>query len=169
MIDKFCNWFEGEFNNQRQAFENPTRFAMIEVIHERIDEHKFSIKQQYMVDRVPYRQAIIEVVHLDERNLILKNYRDDLTPLAGCDIMVSYSPENDEFVGGSQGNDCIIPWQDHGVMVNTYLSTQFILSENLYRVVDKGFSSETGKQLWGSQYGMFEFRKQYPDQFKTPV
>ena len=168
MIDKFCNWFEGEFNNQRQAFENPTRFAMIEVIHEKIDEHKFSIRQQYMVDHVPYRQAIIEVVHLDEQNLILKNYRDDLTPVAGCDIMVSYSPENDEFVGGSQGNDCIVPWQDHGVMVNTYLSTQFILSENLYRVVDKGYSAETGKQIWGSEFGMFQFIKQSPDQFKTP-
>ena len=168
MIDKFCNWFEGEFNNQRQAFENPTRFAMIEVIHEKIDEHKFSIKQQYMVDRVPYRQAIIEVVHLDELNLILKNYRDDLTPIPGCDIMVSYSPENDEFIGGSQGNDCIVPWQDHGVMVNTYLSTQFILSENLYKVIDKGYSSETGKQLWGSEFGMFQFIKQSPDQFKTP-
>ena len=57
MIDKFCNWFEGEFNNQRQAFENPTRFAMIEVFHEKLDEHKFSIRQQYMVDRVKLARA----------------------------------------------------------------------------------------------------------------
>ena len=168
MIDKFCDWFEGEFNNQRQAFENPTRFAMIEVFHEKIGDNKFSIKQQYMVDRIPYRQAVIEVVQLDELNLVLRNYRDDLTPVPGCDILVKYSPENYEFTGGSQGNDCKVPWQENGQILETYLSTQFILSENNYKVIDKGYNNE-GVRIWGSEHGLFEFKKQSPDQFKVPL
>ncbi len=163
MIDKFYEWFEGEFNNQRQAFENPTRFAMIEVIHERIEENKFSIRQQYMVDLIPYRQSIIEAVQIDDLNLVLKNYRPDLTPVPGCDIILSYT--NNEFVGGVAGNDCIVDWSGQ----QTYLSTQCILSQDIYRVVDKGISVETGKQIWGSEHGFFEFRKQYPDQLKPPL
>jgi CpeT protein len=167
MIDKFCNWFEGEYNNQRQAFENPTRFAMIEIFHEKIGELSFSITQQYMVDKVPYRKAIIEVIQLDELNLILKNYREDLTPLPGCDIMVSYSPENDEFVGGIQGTECIVPWSQNGQIIQTYLSTQFILSELSYKVQDKGYDNQ-GNRVWGSEHGFFNFIKQSSNQFKLP-
>jgi hypothetical protein len=169
MIDKFCTMFEGEFNNQRQAFQNPTRFAMIEVIHERIEENKFSIRQQYMVDHQPYRSSIIEVVQIDDFNLVLKNYRsEDLQYQPGCDIMAQYRPEPDEFFGGSMGNGCMVPWREGDQFIETYLSTQFILTLDLYQVVDRGISSE-GRQVWGSEHGFFEFRKQYPDQFKTPL
>ena len=160
MIDKFCEWFEGEWNNQQQAFSNPTRFAMIEVFHEKIENNKFSIMQQYMIDKNPYRQAIVEVVQLDDYTILLKNYREDLTPLTGCDIIVKYSSKNEEFVGSNMTNDCIIPRMHNGVIVETFLSTQFVLQEKTYKVMDKGISMESGKQIWGSEYGMFEFTKQ---------
>jgi CpeT protein len=165
MIDKFCEWFEGEWNNQAQAFSNPTRFAMIEVIHEKISENSFSVKQAYMVDHIPYRQSIIEVVQLDELNLILKNYREDLTPLPGCDIIITYSEMNNEFVGGVVGNSCMVPHEQE----MTYLSTQCILSNGLYRVQDKGLSVVTGKQVWGSDFGFFEFKKVYKGLDKSPA
>ena len=165
IVEKFCEWFEGEWNNQRQAFENPTRFAMIEVIHEKIGESSFSIKQQYMIDQVPYRQSVIEVVQLDELNLILKNYREDLTEVPGCDIILTYSPESSEFSGGIVGNSCNVFWNGF----ETFLSSQCILSEGLYRVVDKGMSVETGKQIWGSEHGFFEFRKVYKGIDKSPA
>jgi CpeT protein len=163
MINKFCEWFEGEFNNQRQAFENPTRFAMIELFHERIEETKFHVRQQYMVDHIPYRESIIQVVELDEQTLILKNSRKDLTELLTCDIMLTYS--NNEFAGGSVGNECMVDWNGK----QTYLTTQCILSEGIYRVVDKGISLDDNTQIWGSENGFFEFRKQSPDQFKVPL
>ena len=39
MIDKFCDWFEGEFDNWTQAAANPTKWAHIIVKHEKIDEY----------------------------------------------------------------------------------------------------------------------------------
>jgi CpeT protein len=165
IVEKFCQWFEGEWNNQRQAFANPTRFAMIELIHEKIGDASFSVKQQYMVDHNAYRQSIIEVVQLDDSNIILKNYREDLTPVPGCDILISYSEQSSEFSGGVVGNSCLVPWQQE----MTYLSTQCILSDGLYRVVDKGLSVETGQQIWGSDYGFFEFRKVYKGLDKSPA
>ena len=39
MIDKFCDWFEGEFDNWTQAASNPTKWAHIIVKHEKIDEY----------------------------------------------------------------------------------------------------------------------------------
>ena len=37
-IDKFCEWFEGEFDNWTQAASNPTEWAHIYVKHERIED-----------------------------------------------------------------------------------------------------------------------------------
>ena len=33
-IDKFCEWFEGEFDNWTQAASNPTEWAHVYVKHE---------------------------------------------------------------------------------------------------------------------------------------
>ena len=39
MIDKFCEWFEGEFDNWTQAASNPTKWAHIIVKHEKLDDY----------------------------------------------------------------------------------------------------------------------------------
>ena len=31
MIDKFCDWFEGEFDNWTQAASNPTKLSLIHI------------------------------------------------------------------------------------------------------------------------------------------
>ena len=67
MIDKFCEYFEGEFNNQKQAFENPIRFAMIELIHEKIGENLYRCTQQYMVDKQAYRKSVIKIAEKDSK------------------------------------------------------------------------------------------------------
>ena len=55
MIDKFCDWFEGEFDNWTQAASNPTKWAHIIVKHEKIDEYKYHTSSRYSYMDKPYR------------------------------------------------------------------------------------------------------------------
>ena len=46
-LDLFCDWFEGKFDNWGQASSNPTKWAHIFVVHERLEErnlNKFKIQ-----------------------------------------------------------------------------------------------------------------------------
>ena len=40
-LEKFCNWFEGEFDNWTQAASNPTKWAHIVVAHKKIGDTTF--------------------------------------------------------------------------------------------------------------------------------
>jgi CpeT protein len=155
MIEEFCKYFEGYFNNQRQAFANPREFALIEICHDQIGDSKFRISQKYNIDPEPYRKTIVEVIEQDENHLVLKNFKDDqdLTPLPGCDIIFEY--RDGEFFGKNICKECIVP---RGIKT-TYLMTESILSDNYYKVIDQGFDIETDEQIWGSFNGFFEFDK----------
>lgn len=154
MIEEFCRYFEGYFNNQYQAFANPREFALIELEHHQISDTKFRVSQKYNIDLDPYRKTIIEVIQEDD-HLLLKNYKDDenLTPIPGCDVIMKY--KDGKFYGKNSCKDCIVPW---GVKT-TYLMTESILSENLYEVIDQGFDVESDEQIWGSFNGFFRFDK----------
>jgi hypothetical protein len=154
MIEEFCKYFEGYFNNQAQAFANPSQFALIEIEHHQISNNKFTVSQKYNTDPNPYRKTIIEVIE-EENYLLLKNYKDseELTHLPGCDIIMEY--REGKFFGKNSCKDCIVPW---GIKT-TYLMTESILSENLYQVIDKGFDVENDEQIWGSFNGPFRFDK----------
>ena len=49
MIDKFCDWFEGEFDNWTQAASNPTKWAHIIVKHEKISEYKYHTSSRSVI------------------------------------------------------------------------------------------------------------------------
>ena len=68
MKQKFFEYFEGYFNNQRQAFNYPTKFAMIELTHLRLDENRFKVSQKYVTDPETYRKTIIEIISGDLQN-----------------------------------------------------------------------------------------------------
>ena len=153
MIEEFSRYFEGTFNNCMQAMSHPTKFAMIELIHKKLDGNRFHCIQQYYVDKVPYRNTIIEVVQNDS-HLILKNYKDEgLTYLTGCDIIME--KQGSEFIGKNLCNECFVKWQDK----QTRLQTTSILGNNYYKVIDQGYNLNNDEQIWGSYNGPFEFVK----------
>jgi CpeT protein len=154
MIEKFCKYFEGYFNNQKQAFSNPSSFALIELEHFQLSSNKFRIIQKYNIDPTPYRKNIIEIFEEND-HLLIKNYKDneELTYLSGCDIIMEY--KDNKFFGKNTCKDCIVNWQEK----STYLITESILTENLYEVVDRGFDTTTDEQIWGSFFGSFQFNK----------
>ena len=152
---KFISYFEGYFDNQRQAFHMPREFALIEVNHKKLSASKFTVTQKYVIDENPYRNSIVEVTQEDQK-IVLKSYKKEGKKhilLKGCDIEFTYDSEKDEFKGRNNCNMCFV--QKNGK--NSYLMTQAILGNNYYHVIDRGLDPETNDQIWGSFHGMFQF------------
>ena len=154
MKEKFFEYFEGYFNNQKQAFNQPREFAMIELTHTKLNENRFSVSQKYVMDPEPYRKTIIEVIERDGK-ILIKNYKHDENQeyLPGCDVTFEY--RDGEFYGKNTCNECYV---QRGIK-NTYLITESILSNGHYNVIDKGYDIDTHEQLWGSYHGYFQFDK----------
>ena len=47
MIDEFCDWFEGEYDNWQQASSWPSWFAYILLEHKRTGPYTFHCEQKY--------------------------------------------------------------------------------------------------------------------------
>lgn len=152
---KFISYFEGYFDNQKQAFYMPREFALIEVNHRKISAGKFTVSQKYVIDEYPYRESIIEVTEEDQK-IILRSYKKEGKShiyLNGCDVEFVYNGEKNEFYGRNNCNECFVEKDGR----KSYLMTEAILGNNYYHVIDRGLSPETNEQLWGSFYGMFQF------------
>ena len=168
MIDKFYEWFEGTFENKRQAFSFPAKFAMVRLIHRRVG-NLFYGEQAYNYQlHAPYRTFVLEPI-LEGDTIRIKNYvfqknlykgfhnldtlAEDLTHKKGCDSILHYKGK--AFVGGVVGCECHVTWKDK----TTYTRTECTLGSSYYHVVDKGYLLGTTEQVWGGKYGKFEFEK----------
>jgi len=151
---KFISYFEGYFNNQRQAFNMPREFAMIEINHTKLDKNTFRITQKYIKSKDPYRIAIVEISQKNGK-ILLKSYdnSEDRQYKKGCDIIFEYDERLDRFHGQNVCKKCYV--EKSGI--NSYLMTEAFLSKDRYKVVDKGYDLETHKQIWGSYNGFFDF------------
>ena len=164
MIDEFRNRIIGTFENKRQAYRNPSRFAYVRIVHSDIDGNLIYGEQAYKHSlNAPYRKFVLEPV-IDDGRLVVKNYRitgdrpmptvkDSLTYSEGCDIL--FNMVDDVFVGSSEGCDCLV--NRRGKV--TYLSSKVKLGINYMQTLDRGYDPTTKKQVWGTEYGPFEFMK----------
>mgnify|MGYP003333956097 FL=1 len=152
MLETFIEYFEGYFNNQTQAFTNPHGFAFIELTHKKVGDNIFHVKQNYLHETQPYRDAIIKVFELNDK-ILLKNYQpeEELTYMNGCDILFDW--DGTEFHGKNMCNECYI----HRGGRDTYLVTESFLGNGYYKVIDKGMDVTTNEHVWGSFNGFFEF------------
>ena len=156
MIDKFCEYFEGTFENKMQAMSYTTKYAMIELLHIPYGENKYRCIQRYYVDKNEYRNTIISVEE-QENNILVKNYKEttpgELTYLEGCDIL--FELVGDEFHGKNLCKTCYVNWSEK----QTYLQTESILGKGYYHVIDKGYDVTTDEHIWSSFNGSFQFVK----------
>jgi CpeT protein len=168
MIDEFRNRIIGTFENKRQAFRNPSRFAYVRIVHSDVDGNLIYGEQAYKHSlNAPYRKFVLEPV-MDDGRLVVKNYtikdpnepvygtsyKDSLTYREGCDIL--FNMVDDVFVGSSEGCDCLV--NRRGKI--SYFTTKAKIGPNYYHVIDRGYDPVTKKQMWGTEYGPFEFTKQ---------
>lgn len=169
MIEKFNEWFAGEFQNQQQAFGRPLFYANVKLTHMQLHNGFFYGEQIEVWKSEPYRQFVIKPV-ADGDNVIIKNYEFDkdlhvgfknldliteenLTYKLGCDNIVKF--DGTKFEGGVEGCECYVMRDDK----KTYVVNSMILGENYYDVYDKGIDVETGERIWGSAYGHYKFIK----------
>ena len=74
MIERLKELLIGTFDNRRQAYQNPTFYAHIRLIHKDIGNNLIYGEQAYTYDEDrPYRQFIIEPV-MDGELMKVKNY-----------------------------------------------------------------------------------------------
>lgn len=136
---EFIDWFEGEYNNWRQASSRPTSFAHIILKHERISDNEFHVTQRYNYDTKPYRDKIIKVVqHKDI--IVVENDQ--------CNLL--FQKQGDIYRGGTVPG-CIFK--------GTLLVSRAELSPTQYVVIDAGLDPDTKEQKWGSTNGPFVFDK----------
>ena len=136
---EFIDWFEGEYNNWKQASSRPTSFAHIILKHEKISDNEFHVTQRYNHEKTPYRDKIIKVVeHKDI--IIVENDQ--------CNLL--FQKQGDLYRGGTVPG-CIFK--------GTLLVSRAELTPTQYIVIDAGLDPETKQQKWGSTNGPFVFDK----------
>ena len=171
MIETFCKWFEGTWENKIQAFSFPSKYAMVRLIHKKVPETEsmFYGEQAYNYAlHAPYRQFLVEAT-IDNNVLRVKNYdfdkksflgfknlesiKNDLTYKQRCDTILEFDQK--AFRGSIEGCSCQVEWKNQ----ITYVKNEVFLTRNEYYVVDRGYLLGTDTQVWGGKYGPFKFNK----------
>lgn len=171
-MNQFLEYLVGEFNNKRQAFSHPTRYAYIRVLHRKISDDLIYGEQAYAFQDVrPYRQFVLKPVQDGEKIRVI-NYdiddplrfvkgknleiitEDNLILRENCDTI--FTCKDGVYYGEVEGCDCFVEWRGQ----QTYLKNKVELGLNYYNVIDQGFSVLGDFQLWGSTHGYFNFVRQ---------
>jgi hypothetical protein len=169
MIDKFLNWINGTYENKNQALSDPTRYSYVGITHCVLPNNFIYGEQKNIFADKIYRQFLIKPIQIDneifvqsyyikkEKYLGFNNLNDFLSGSfihrEKCDIVYKYL--DNKFVGDIRNCNCFV--EVNGI--ETYVKTNAVLSENYYKIYDKGFSVKTNKRVWGSVYKHFEFKK----------
>ena len=172
MVEEFKKWLLGSFNNRIQAFSYPSQYSQISLRHVLLPNGMIYGEQRYTVRKEPpYRQFVLDV-HQVEDKLLVTSYKvkdgkkhlefknieeidkDQLEMNQDCDCI--FIKKDNQYYGQIMGCKCWVYRNDK----KSFLYTASILSKDTYKVIDRGYCPDTKKQLWGSEYGMFEFKKQ---------
>ncbi len=180
---KLARWMAADFSNQQQAFENPPFYAHIRVCMrplsiEFLSGVSFYVEQAYdfMLNR-PYRCRVLRLLDGDGR-IEIENYSiqgeedfygasrdldklktltaDRLEKLDGCTFWVEWSDTSHSFKGFVEpGKGCRVIRKGQ----ETYLDSEFEISEHGMLSLDRGRHPETDEYVWGSVAGPFHFVK----------
>lgn len=169
MIEKFYQWINSTYSNKEQAQSQPSLYRHVNIIHCILPSGYIYGEQRNITRNAVYRQFIVKPFQSGEE-IIVKNYNfdkekylgfknlfnicdDTILHKLGCDTIFQFDGE--KFAGHIYGSECIVNWNGH----ETYTKNSVILKENEYYVYDKGFSTETHKQIWGSNHKHYRFKK----------
>ena len=169
MIDKFLEWINGTYENKIQSLSQPTKYKYVRLTHCVLPNNFIYVEQKNFFEDKVYRQYALRPIQIGEqifvknytiqkeRYLGFKNLNDFLTESfeykEGCDSVLNFL--GDKFVGNIQDCNCIVELPGE----KTYVKNSVILSEDTYKIYDKGYSVKTDKRVWGSAHGHFEFQK----------
>jgi len=181
-ILEFSKIISGIFSNKEQALENPKKFAHIQ-IHIRplflkiFNCYAFYSEQRYQHDKWnPYRQ-VINKLSKEKDIFILSNYKLEhrerfaggaldisllneiskykLQKSSGCSMHFKEEIPGNYFGYIEPGNKCYIK-NGKG---KTFVKSEVKLNNNSLTSEDSGHEMESGKKVWGSQFGPLVFKK----------
>lgn len=179
-LTRLTQQLSASFDNQRQAFDNPPLYGHILVRIRPLPHLKpgsLLLEQAYAItSKEPYRIRVLRAEGRADGSLIINNYairdpqrfwggiedqskrdsiqEEDLALLEGCTYLVSETEQG--FCGEVEpGCKCMVKRQG----MNSYLVSQFELSQTGMRTIDRGHNPETNKYVWGSIAGAFKFDK----------
>jgi len=190
-----ATWMAGDFSNWEQAIENPPFFAHIRVCIRPLplplsQEGIWLYSEQaydYELNR-PYRTAILQLLLSGDPQspIFIENYKikdtvayfgasrepeklrslqlADIDKLTGCKMLVKLTPQN-SFQGAVEaGKGCMVTRNGQ----ETYLASEFEISETHFSSLDRGYDPSTDERVWGSIAGAFEFKKKTQFQVNFP-
>jgi hypothetical protein len=139
---------------------NPYRSAVLQLIETRIEtstEAKAEANHgQFPIAIVNYKLKDANAYFgaaRDPQKLNTLTF-DQLDRLCGCDMRVQ--AKSDRFLGQVEsGKKCAVFRNGK----NTYLASEFEVTEHTYSSLDRGNDPETDERVWGSIAGAFEFSK----------
>ena len=139
LMELFCDWFEGQFNNRKQTYNNPREAQFVTARHERVSKYEFYCSYSYQKSRFPYRELDFAVQYHDgEIFLTDKITRSHLV----------FKHEGSTFTS----------YTEHRTDDRLYIY-QAILGENFYEVNDRCYDSN-GNLLRGlPDNSFFQFKK----------
>lgn len=169
MIEKFYDWIDSTYSNKEQSQSHPCSYRHVNIVHCILPSGFIYGEQKNMSRGTVYRQFILKPFQTDIE-IIVKNYsfnkeryfgfknlseitEENIIHKLGCDTIFEFDGE--KFAGHIHGSECIVNWNGQ----ETYTKNSVILKENEYYVYDKGFSTKTHKQIWGSNHKHYEFKK----------
>jgi CpeT/CpcT family (DUF1001) len=178
-----AQWLAGEFDNQKQAIDQPAWFVHLRLWHRpvrlRIEGNLALFAEQANVlqlDR-PYRQRIAVLQPTGDAQIFRVQYwafkqpdcfkraganppllellsLEDLEPLPGCVLTVTQ--QGDRFTA-EPPPDAKCYFQYEGKTRQVVLG--FEVSETQFWSRDRGVDPETGAGLWGAMLGAYEYQK----------
>ena len=181
-ILKFAKLISGIFSNKEQALENPKKYANIQIhirplLFKTFKCYAFYSEQRYQHDIWnPYRQVInklsrekdifiISSHKLENKHrftgggldisLFNKISKCSLKETSGCAMHFRESYPGC-FIGTIEpGENCYIQKGEE----KTFVKSEVILNKNSLISEDSGYNKETGKKVWGSNFGPLVFKK----------
>jgi len=135
---------------------NPYRSAVLHLIESKIEAGMEANKAQFPIAIVNYKLKDPNVYFGAARYSHRLNSLtlDQLDLLCGCDMQVVVS--GDRFLGQVEpGKKCAVFRNGK----DTYLASEFEVTEHTYSSLDRGNDPITDQRVWGSVAGAFEFSK----------
>jgi hypothetical protein len=142
------------YSEQAYDYEihRPYRTAILHIVPDEEyqgDDPRLKVITYKIKDEPSYYGASTDPERLSQLSI------EDVTMLEGCSMLVQRTPQNTFKVNVEPGKKCCVIRKGQ----ETYLNSEFEISETRFVSLERGHDPVTDEQVWGSIAGPFEFEK----------
>ena len=138
LMELFCDWFCGSFNNRMQTFTHPKEARYVMARHDQIFENQIECSYYYHRNKTPYRQMLFDVKY--------QNGSVHLTDSTGKELVFKHRASS------------FIAETEHRIDNKIYVFSA-VLTDGLYRVNDQCYDLDGDLVRGLPDKSWFEFKK----------